>query len=216
MAGNKSKGQFTLTGLTDLSGFLKSLDPKRQVEIIKKCVDEASAPIVSAAKANLDGNGSVRTGALKKSLEAIVRTYPNTGTVAAFIGAVRGTYTVATNLKTKRTGPIKLRGNENTTKPVIPANYSHLVEYGHRSVHGGGNLTGAREGPIKGHWNSVNKGKSLRKGTIHTTSYIAPKPFLMPAFNAGKAFAENRIKLGLMKAILAQAKFAASKHSKAA
>ena len=216
MAGNKSKGQFTLSGLTNLSAFLKDLNPSSQVEIIKTCVSEAAKPIVAQAKANLINKGSIRTGALAKSLDAIVRVYPNTGTVAAFIGSVRGTYAVATNLKTKKTGPMKLRGNENTTKPIIPANYSHLVEYGHRSVHGGGSLKGGREGPIKGVWNSINEDKSIRKGTLHETSYIAPKPFLMPAFNAGKPFAEARIKTGLMKAMLKQAEFAARKHSKAA
>lgn len=208
--GNKSKGQFILSGLTDLSGFLKSLRPDHQVELITAAVEAASKPILSQARSNV----SVRSGALKKSIGAIIRKYPKTGSVAAFIGSRRGSYAIATNIKTKKTGPTKLRQGEDSTQRITPANYSHLVEFGHRSVHGGGNLSGGREGPIKGHWNSVNKNKSIRKGTLHETSYIAPKPFLIPAFESGKAFAQQRIMEGLNKALLKECQNARIKHSK--
>jgi len=208
--GNKSKGQFILSGVVDLSRFLRELKPSTQMAIIATSVEAASKPIVSQARSNV----SVRSGALKKSIGAIIRKYPRTGSVAAFIGARRGSYAIATSLKTKKTGLIKLHGSEDSTQRITPANYSHLVEFGHRSVHGGGNLSRGREGPIKGHWNSVNKNKSIRKGTLHETSYIAPKPFLMPAFESGKAFAEQRIIEGFEKAILRECEKAQKKFSK--
>jgi len=86
--------------------------------IIKTSVESASKPIVAAARANV----STKTGALKKSLGAVVRKYPRTGSVVAFIGARRGSYAVATDIKSKRSGARLLRPHENSKKRITPAN----------------------------------------------------------------------------------------------
>jgi hypothetical protein len=187
------KMSYQLTGVTDLRLLMRDLDVMTQVEVLKRASRNAAAPMVTSAKANLRANGSVRTGALLKSIGVKVIAYLKTQTIVAVIGARKGAYAV--NKETGKLG--KYRGGKG---PIIPANYLHLVELGHRSVHGGGALPNYGE-KVKGFWNSRNKGKSIRKGTAKATSYVVPKPFLRPAYEANKMAAEAALKAGFMKAL---------------
>lgn len=196
MARNSQNIQWVISGVSDLSAFVRELKPSAQARIIRKTLEDASAPIVRLAKQK----APKKSGALRKSIGVVVRAYPAKGTVTGFIGARRGTYAEMKNIRTKRKTATLLKPGQNTMKRITPANYSHLVEYGHRSVHGGGTLPNFGE-RVPGVWNAKNKGRSQRKGTISATSFVPPRPFLRPAFEQGRAFAEARIIDGFEKAI---------------
>lgn len=207
---NSARITWEISGVTDLRAFLADLKPSTQAKIIAKTVEEASKPIIRMAR----DKAPRKTGALKKALGSITRIYPQKGQIISFIGARRGYYVEAYSIKTKRKIAISAKpGQIDSSRRVSPANYSHLVEYGHRSVHGGGALPnyGAK---VSGVWNSVNKGKSIRQGSLSATSFVAPRPFLRPAFEQGKQFAEARIIVGFEKALEREYRRARAKHSK--
>jgi len=194
MARNGIKTYMILKGVSDLRGFLLDLKPQTQDRILKASVKAAAAPIVKDAKSRVDED----TGALKKSLVAIVKKNKRTGAIIAYIGAKVGYYTASRKgrggykvTRVKSGGKVKL---------VAPYKYSHLVEFGHRSVNGGGALPNYGE-RVKGKWNSVNRNKSIRKGTVKATSFIPARPFLFPAFKAGISNAETMLVAGFDKAV---------------
>ena len=168
------KPTFNLTGVTDLRQFLKGIDPWVQRRVIIKTVEEAGKPIVSMAKSLV----SVRTGALKKSLGVVVREYPKTRNITAIIGARTSEYIIGKSGKA-RAAKVGDKGF------LLPHKYSHLLEFGHYSAAATGQSV-----------SSGTKGTTRRKGNFTTRSFIQGKPFLRPAFEAGKIFAENRIKEG--------------------
>lgn len=192
---NSIKTKFVLTGVSDLRGFLGELKLQTQDRVIAETVKAAAAPIVADAKKRV----VERTGALKKSLTAVVKKQKRTGATVAYIGAQVGYFsankTTKGGYKTKR-----WKAGDSADMYVAPYKYSHLVEYGHRSVHGGGALPNYGE-KVKGVWNAINEGKSIRKGTVGATSFVPPRPFLSPAFEAGKTQAEAKIIEGFEKAV---------------
>lgn len=195
VARNSIQTKFTLTGVTDLRGYLGDLKVSTQEAIIRDTVKDAAQPIVADAKQRVEE----LTGALKKSLGVVVKKNRKTGAMVAYIGARMGYYGVT---KTKK-GSYKtklLKAGEDSKLYAAPYKYSHLVEFGHRSVHGGGALPNYGE-KVKGVWNSINEGKTIRKGTVKATSYVPGRPFLGPAFTAGKDAAEQRIVAGFDKAV---------------
>lgn len=97
-----------------------------------------------------------KSGTLKKSIGHKVRTYKGSGTTLAVIGARSGVFGA-------------YRGS---SRPVVPFYTSHLVERGHRIVVGG----------------KITK-EGRRTQTDHTgkvVGEVAPRPFLKPAYEAGK------------------------------
>lgn len=193
---NSANVQWVISGVADLSAFLSDLKPSTQAKIIAKTMEVASKPIIQLAREK----APKKTGALAKSLGSITRIYPSKGQIVSYIGARRGYYTEAFSVKTRKRTAVSLKPGQRSTRRVTPANYSHLVEYGHRSVNGGGVLPNYG-GRVSGQWNSVNKGRSIRKGTTGATSFVAPRPFLRPAFEQGKAFAEARVVEGFDRAL---------------
>lgn len=179
--------KFQISGIADLTKAMEGqFDVARQRRVLAVAMQNATMPAVAAAKANLAANGSVRTGALLQSIASVVRTYKN-GTFAAIVGARKGVF----GAKPKKGGGFRLRKTNGVTRQdegrISPEKYIHLVEMGHKSIHGGGALSKGREGPIpKGFWNSANKNKTIRKGTATVTSFFPPKPFLRPAFESTK------------------------------
>lgn len=197
-----------LSGVTDLRGYLRDLKPQTQNRIIKNAVKTASAPIVKDAKARVTED----TGSLKKSLTSVVKMNNKTGSVTAYIGAKVGYFTATKKAKggytTKRS-----KSGDSKKSMVAPFKYSHLVEFGHRSVNGGGALPNYGE-KVKGVWNSVNVNKSLRRGSLKATSFVAPRPFLAPAFKGGIDKANKALIAGFDKALEKEFERAKTKYSR--
>lgn len=181
---NSQNVRWEITGISDLGGFLSSLNPSSQARILKTTMDEANKPIIRLAKSK----APKKTGALRKSIGSVTRVYAKDGKVVGFIGARRGTYT-----ETEKGGAKLLKPGQKSSRRITPAKYSHLVEYGHKSVNSdgaGGNV-----------FNSVNKGKSIRKGTASSHNFVSPRPFLRPALDQGKQAATGVIVAGFEKAL---------------
>ena len=121
---NRASIEFQLGGINDLAPFISALKPSAQSRIIGQSMGFATKPIVSAAKARVPTD----SGALKRAITSIIRRYPEKGYVAGFVGAARGYYSGGRKLKK---GQAKKKGYR------TPANYSHLVEYGHKRAGGG-------------------------------------------------------------------------------
>ena len=154
----------------------------------------AAKPIATLAKAKAPAD----TGALRKAIGSLVRRYPTKGVIIGLIGALRGYY------KPSKRGARRVRKGESTKGAASPANYSHLVEYGHRmAVSSGG--AAARS----------NKGKSFRKGTLTETGYVLPRPFLAPAAAQGQGAADAALGDGFGAAIEAEFKRAKRKFDRA-
>jgi hypothetical protein len=186
---NKSVFALELTGITDLRGFIKDLNPGSQDRIIMGGMKTAGDTISKIAKTKIVNN---ETGALRKSLGTVVKRGTKTGLLMAFVGA-RSRYYV---------GGKRLKAGQSYKRSQLrnPAKYSHLVEYGHRSVHGGGALPNYG-GKVSGVFNSVNKGKTIRAGTVKATSFVPPRPFLYPAFLQGQNAARSQIMKGFKRAL---------------
>jgi hypothetical protein len=182
-----------LSGLAGLREGLAGLRPSAQSRILGGAMEKAAKPIVSLAKAKAPKD----TGALRASLGSVVRRYPEKGQILGLVGALRGYY------KPGKRGVRKLRKGESPKGAAAPANYSHLVENGHRMATATG--TSGR----------ANKGKSFRKGTLTETGYVLPRPFLAPAAAQGQAAADAALGDGFGAAIEAEFKRAQRKFDKA-
>lgn len=108
--------RFQITGQTELAKALQGLTSKVRQEIAMAAMEKAVQPVVVAAQANVMGNGSVDTGGLYRSLGFAVRQYKKGAVTFGVVGARRG---FGVDDPTKKTGRTE------------PANYAHLVEYGH-------------------------------------------------------------------------------------
>lgn len=144
-------------GLGELSAALQGIPRDLRTQVLAVAVKKAAAPVVRAAKQF--AQRSRRTGALQKSITSTVRKYKNDGVAVAVIGPDKAYYGDGKRLKkgADRTGADK------------PANYAHLVEFGHLSRAGTGTNV------------ATAKGTSRRKGTFEAQSFILPQPFMRPA-----------------------------------
>lgn len=85
-----------------------------QKRVLTTAARGGAAVIRRAARANLQANGTIRTGLLEQSISLRVKAYKS-GTVWAGVGADKGT-----------------RGRTARGRNITPANYLHLVEFGTR------------------------------------------------------------------------------------
>lgn len=179
----RSAVTINLSGIAALREGLAGLKPSAQSRILGDAMGRAARPIVSLAKAKAPAD----TGALRKAIGAIVRRYPNKGVILGLIGAIRGYY------KPSKRGARRVRAGESTRGASAPANYSHLVEDGHRMAVSTG-------GPAA----RTNKGKSFRAGTLSETGYVMGRPFLAPAAQQGQADADAALADGFGEAVAAE------------
>jgi len=174
---NTLRTKWTVSGITDLRGFISEIKPSAQSRIIAGAMAEASKPVVQSAK------GKVRkdTVALRRSLGFVVRRYPAKGQVASFIGARKGKYKTT---KTK-TGAASVRRAKKGEEGAMqnPSKYSHLVEFGHKIASGG-----ALRNTFQTEMTVVNGKRRLRKtdrvkkkATGTATGFVRAYPFLAPA-----------------------------------
>lgn len=146
-------------GFDEISALLKELPAAMRADVLEGALVKASRPIQRAMSAKAPR----RTGALKRSIAVKGISSKAKGTAAALIGPDRNYYQGGKRLKkgADRRGADK------------PANYAHLVEFGHYS------------GTSSEGFGAFAKGTSLRKGTATPRSFIRPKPFMRPGFAAG-------------------------------
>lgn len=152
---------FQWTGLAELTRTLRGLPAEVAQNVLEETVDAAAQPIVLAAK--IYAGRSRRTGALQASLTSVVRNYPRRGISVAVIGPDKRYY---------RKGRV-VRGKK-ALGADRPANYAHLVEFGHIVVK-----------PVSG--------TSRRRKTAVSAGIVAAKPFLRPAFSSQQDIALERM-----------------------
>jgi len=134
--------EFNLKGMDDLTLALKGVPKKISKEVASDSMTIAVRPLVMA----IASYAPVDSGDLKRSIGWVIRQY-KTGVTLAVIGPVRGKGTFRTK-----------KGNLNE-----PANYAHLVEFGHNTPRS-------------------TKG---RKNTIGPLA-VPAHPFMRPAWEATK------------------------------
>jgi len=142
-------------GIGDLSAVLRGLPEDMRSKILVRGVERAIAPILISAKRY--AKRSERTGALRASLTTKVVNYPRDGRAVGLVGPERAYYRNG-----KKTGKLgSLFGAADR-----PANYAHLIEYGHHAV-----------APIKG----TSRRKKTALPTKNGRTWVAAKPFIRPA-----------------------------------
>lgn len=105
--------RFQITGGTEIAKALQGLGAKVAKEVAIMAVEEAVQPIVEMAR---DTAPTGKTGELKRSIGFVVRQYRRGQKTIGIVGARYGFGVEDSSLKTGATEP---------------ANYAHLVEYGH-------------------------------------------------------------------------------------
>jgi hypothetical protein len=146
----------------DLREVMRRLcSPKEQADILERGVKAACEPILSAAK--MFAQRSEQTGALRDSLTIKTVKYSNRGKATA-VGLVGPDREYRVN--GKKAGKLATLFAATKGQARRPANYAHLVEYGHR-IAKGGTLT--------------RKNGRGSKGTGTEGGFVPAKPFLRPA-----------------------------------
>ena len=109
-----AKAGIILLGAKDLERTFRTLGDRVQRKITRQAVNAGATPVVKAARAK----AAKESGLLRKSLGKKIRTYKQSGTVAAIIGP-------RTDVEGEYKGEIR--------KPKF---YAHLVEGGHIDANG--------------------------------------------------------------------------------
>jgi HK97 gp10 family phage protein len=122
MASNSAYLRQTLTGIEGISEVLNALPSDLRKQIMSTAMGEAAKPIVRAAKTFAPR----KTGALRTSINHVVRKYRDGESVVAIIGPDKDYY--GSGKRLKKTAD--RRGADR------PSKYAHLVEFGH-AVKGG-------------------------------------------------------------------------------
>ena len=157
MVNSVANGQtVSIDGLAELDRMLKDLPVKIEKNVIRGALRAGQKQMLDAARANLDRNGSVRTGELRKSIRVRFQKRSEK------YGWIRS-YLIAGNKK---------------------AWYAHLIEYGTASYYSG-NLNNSKKQPYEikpKNKKSLFFAGLARKQITHPG--ITPRPFMRPAFDA--------------------------------
>lgn len=175
----------------DLRAALRAItSPEVQADILEQGVKAACGPILVAAKRF--AKRSERTGALRDSLTIKTVKYKNSGKSVA-MGLV------GPDRKYRVNGRVvgKLGALFGAAKGSIrrPANYAHLVEFGHVIAHGG-SLRGKHQLVLLHTGRYSSKGKEFKRWvrgpqvvapTGRAGGFVPAKPFLRPAMITTRA-----------------------------
>jgi hypothetical protein len=161
-----------ITGMDTVTGILQVLPREVRNDIMKTSLAAAARPIVRAAKRY--ARSSRQTGALMQSIDQKVINYRNTNTAVAIVGPRRDYY---------RAGKI-LGRKDNRAGASRPANYAHLVEFGHRARNSEQNTklktvikTGAAERRRAAEAGELTSAGGVRRAL----TWVPAKPFIRPA-----------------------------------
>lgn len=178
----------TVTGLAETIRSIRGLMRYEVQKRLAREMDVAAQPILMGAKAALQAQGAVRSGALLDAMVTVPKVMPNKGRISVIIGP-----------KKQRTVTSKITGKQSQRaalymvngRAAIPAKYAHLVELG------------TRPHPYQ---------MRTRKGI---ESFMHPggkaKPFLGPSFDAAAPGLLAEIGAAAGRVIEEQAAMAASK-----
>lgn len=132
------------------SAILESMAEDMRATVLEGGVKALCRPIEIAAKRF--AKRSERTGALRESITTKTKAYKKDGKAVGLVGPDKSYYRGG-----KKAGKLEaLLGADR------PANYAHLIEYGHHAV-------------------APKKGTTLRKKTATAITWVPAKPFLRPA-----------------------------------
>jgi hypothetical protein len=198
----------------DLRAALRGIASKEtQADILEAAVDAACQPILVAAKRL--AFSSHDTGALRDSLTIKTVAYKNSGKAVGLVGPDR-----KYRVKGKVVGKLGTLFGAIKGSVRRPANYAHLVEYGHMIARGG-RLKPKYARELVGTGRFTSKGKELkrwRRGAVvepakgTSAGFVQAKPFLRPAVfttrEAQSAAFEQAVSRGLDREL--------RKHNKAA
>ena len=106
-------GGIKVTGMDAMMSRLDRLDGKLRRKILKQSINKASKPMIKAARANVKQQTHQETGAIRKSIGNIVRSYRRGSEAISVIGPRR------------KMGIANPRG-----RITIPTLIAHLVEFG--------------------------------------------------------------------------------------
>lgn len=164
-------------GIDAHSRALRALSADLRGKILGKAVGEAIAPVLVAAKRF--AKRSVRTGALRNSLTSKVVVY-DSGVAVGLVGPNKAYYSGGKRIS-KLTAAVRGQADR-------PANYAHLVEFGHYQV--AGNSAG-----------KTLKRKGRRKASLARSGkkWVPAKPFLRPAVQTTLAAQEAGWRNGIKK-----------------
>lgn len=174
-----------LDGVRQSLHALESLGPRVYKRVMTSALRKAVRPIVAAARAKAPKKSRSRrapkespTGALRRSIGYVVRKYKQhmdqsrssvrsggAGTILALVGPRRG-----------------FKGVDGRGRVRDPANYGHLIEFGHRIAKGGKLM---RLGRLL----SKRRRRGAVLGTGRVAGHVPARPFLRPAFDANKSAA---------------------------
>ena len=164
--------RFQITGETELAEALQGLPSRIKKDVAFAAMVKAVQPTVAAAQAL----APVDSGDLRRSIGFAVRSYKRGATTYGIIGPRRG---------------FGRDGRE-------PANYAHLVEYGHATV------VGAQAKDEDG-------AASLSKDLV---GFVEARPFLRPAWDATRAQVMRLLQKELGEGVEAAAQLEAYKRGK--
>lgn len=159
-----SVNRTSFTGTAALLNVLRALPAAVRADILKPACEKAARPI----QRSIAGMAPKDTGALRRSIQVKGIADKTKGTAAALVGPDRSYYREG-----KRLGKGADRRGANK-----PANYAHLVEFGHAS------------GASSERFGGFKKGTTVRKKTAEAKSFVLPRPFMRPGFAAGAPMAE--------------------------
>ena len=164
----RNTATITFSGLEDLSAVLRGISADMRASILEPALVKAAEPI----RAAMAGFAPIRSGALARSIAIKGISNKSTGTAAALIGPDRNYY---------RAG-VKLKKGDSYRGADRPANYAHLIEFGHVNV-------------------QPKKGTTRRKGNTTEVGFTPARPFLRPGLVAGAAAANEILVLEIGKSI---------------
>lgn len=178
MSGVRFKAEYSGDVVRQVQVALEGVKVGVQNTVLRAAIRKACGPLAKAAKQNAptrkrrakDGP----TGLLKKSIGfRVVRT--KRGVIVGLVGSRR-----------------RFMGYAGKKKRV-PANYAHLVEFGHRIAVGGKLLR--IEQPGKRRRSQANE------TIVGSSGFVPGRPFMRPAWTAGKRQAQetirNEVRLGI-------------------
>lgn len=171
----KSARYQTTKGGPELAAAFANLAKDMRERTLERGMRGLVAPIVVAAKRF--ARRSRDTGALEASITDKIKVYPGTNTVVGLVGPDRDYYSRGRKVK----GRLSRALAKNQRKP---ANYAHLVEYGHVAAAGGAlrhqynhELVKTGKGNLR-RWKKTTI-KEVAKG--RAVGFVPPKPFIRPA-----------------------------------
>lgn len=171
-----ASGDFSI--LRRIAKECEGMSLRHENKALQAGLSEAIAPIREQAKVNVPKD----SWALYRSLSSRVRSYRNGDYLLGMIGPLRHYEEQGRFLK-RRKGQSEREYTRENKGMVRPANYAHLVEFGHYSAA----ATGL--GAVAG-----TKNTRRRRGNFPVRSFVRPQPFLRSAFELHR----SRLQSGLL------------------